>query len=85
LSEIQINHYWSNGYNRYKVDIQDLKKIADKNNWINETDEFEVVPEVFIEEDETNELKNQIKSLKQQILDLQSQIEEKNLELEILK
>lgn len=41
LKEIQINFYKSNSVNKYKVSFDDLKKIADKNNWINEFDEFD--------------------------------------------
>ena len=90
LSEIQINFYKSNGYNTYKIDLIDLKKIADKNNWINECDEFEVIPKEFLElenvqDDKNNDLENQIKDLKKHIQELKLQIEEKDLEIEILK
>jgi len=40
LSEIQINFYKTNGYNKYKVSLDILKQIAKNNNWINEADEF---------------------------------------------
>lgn len=51
LSEIQINHYDSGGYKKYKVSLDYLKKIAEKNNWINELDEYksEIVTEEKIE------------------------------------
>lgn len=44
LSEIQINFYKSNGFNKYKISLEHLKSIANKNNWINESDEFEEQP-----------------------------------------
>ncbi len=41
LSEIQINFYKSNGYNTYKVSLETLNQIANKNHWINDIDEYE--------------------------------------------
>ena len=43
LSEIQINHYDSCGNKKYKVSLETLKTIADKNKWITDLDEYEVV------------------------------------------
>lgn len=40
LSEIQVNHYKSNGYLSYNVKVDVLKSIADKQHWINELDEY---------------------------------------------
>ena len=40
LSDIQINFYKTNGYNKYKVSLDILKQIAKNNNWINVADEF---------------------------------------------
>ena len=40
LSEIQINHFDSCGNKKYKVSLDTLKEIADKNNWITELDEY---------------------------------------------
>ena len=45
LSEIQINHYDSCGNKKYKVSLETLNTIAQKNNWINELDEYNVVEE----------------------------------------
>ena len=43
LSEIQINHFDSCGNKKYKVSLDTLKEIADKNNWITELDEYNPV------------------------------------------
>ena len=43
LSEIQINHYDSCGNKKYKVSLDTLKTIADKNKWITDLDEYDVV------------------------------------------
>ena len=43
LSEIQINHYDSCGNKKYKVSLETLKTIADKNKWVNDIDEYDVV------------------------------------------
>ena len=41
LKTININHYKSNGINKYKITSIDLLVIANKLNWIHELDEFE--------------------------------------------
>ena len=43
MSEIQINHYDSCGNKKYKVSLETLKTIADKNKWITDLDEYDVV------------------------------------------
>jgi hypothetical protein len=79
LSEIQINHYDSCGNKKYKVSLDTLKTIAQKNSWINELDEYDVV-------DEQLEIKNPldgddenlklIEKLKQQLEEAQTKIKE---------
>ena len=89
LSEIQINHYKSNGYNTYKISLEELKKIADKNNWINECDEFKSNeteienPIDFGVKDEKAELKKQIEELQKQLNKLKTENEDLKLELEL--
>jgi hypothetical protein len=41
LKTININHYKSNGINKYKISSIDLLVIANKLNWIHELDEFD--------------------------------------------
>ena len=41
LKTININHYKSNGVNKYKITSIDLLVIANKLNWIHELDEFD--------------------------------------------
>jgi hypothetical protein len=43
LSEIQINHYDSCGNKKYKVSLETLNTIAEKNKWITDLDEYDVV------------------------------------------
>jgi hypothetical protein len=78
LSEVQINFYKSNGYNKYKITLEQLKTIADKNNWINEFDEFEegetkINPIDYGIETEENKYIDKIKQLEEQIKLLQEE------------
>jgi hypothetical protein len=41
LSELQINHYQSGGFLKYKVSLEQLKELAVKHKWLNELDEYQ--------------------------------------------
>lgn len=41
LSELQINHYQSGGFLKYKVSLEQLKELAKKHKWLNEYDEYQ--------------------------------------------
>ena len=78
LSEIQINYYKSNGYNKYKISLEQLKLIADNNNWITEIDEYaEEDSHNSIIEDENNEietLRTENENLKKQLKDMEEKL-----------
>ena len=71
LSEIQISFFKTGGYNMYKVPLETLQKIASKDNWINEIDEYETAEESnqkispidYGLKDDNNDLLERIKAL----------------------
>lgn len=94
LSEIQINYYKSNGYNKYKISLEQLKLIADNNNWITEIDEYaEEESTHIIDDDEKNEidtlrteneiLKQQLKEMEEKIKSMSSSKPKKNKKQEL--
>ena len=54
LKTININHYKSNGVNKYKISSIDLLVIANKLNWIHELDEFDDIKAINEFNDETD-------------------------------
>ena len=75
LSEIQITHYKTKGYNSYKISLDTLNKIAEKNHWINELDEYENHNnENIIIDDEKEELKKENEELKLKIQELENKL-----------
>jgi hypothetical protein len=50
LSEIQINYFDSGGYKKYKVSLETLKEISNKNSWITDLDEYNIDEKQEIEE-----------------------------------
>ena len=78
LSEIQINYYKSNGYNKYKISLEQLKLIADNNNWITEIDEYAEEESTHIinddEKDEIDSLRTENEILKQQLKEMEEKI-----------
>ena len=94
LSEIQINYYKSNGYNKYKISLEQLKLIADNNNWITEIDEYAEEESIhIIDDDEKNGidtlrteneiLKQQLKEMEEKIKSLSSSKPKKNKKQEL--
>jgi hypothetical protein len=71
LSEIQINFYKTNGFNMYKVDLDKLKLISSKKNWINQYDEYEK------DDEDTDEDDKDYFKLYQQLLKENSELKKK--------
>jgi hypothetical protein len=57
LSEIQINYFDSGGYKKYKVSLETLKEISNKNSWITDIDEYNIDEKQEIEEIEEKVVK----------------------------
>ncbi len=85
LREINIDYYKTNGFNRYKVSLEIIKKISNKKEWIHKLDD-----DISLET--RNEIKNnklfnteENENLKTQIEELQKQLKISNEENEKLK
>ena len=65
LSTLNINHYKSNGQNKYKITCADLLAIANKKHWIHKLDEFKFDPDVDEELDYKTLYENAQKEIEQ--------------------
>lgn len=81
LSDIGINYYKSNSRNKYKVSHDKLLKIAKKNNWLHELDEFvkddgfEFIDNEPLNSITLHEHEKQINSYEERIKELEQEIE----------
>jgi hypothetical protein len=76
MKDIGFKYYKSNGKNKYKVSIEQLKEVANKEHWIHELDCDEDVEDEVEEtnyEDKYNELKAKYEELEKQFKLLQQQ------------
>jgi hypothetical protein len=77
LSEVQINYYKTNGYNTYKVKLDVLKTLSQKNNWINDIDEVDTDEDIISSPELDGKTKREVE-LEKQIEELKKQIEDLN-------
>ena len=73
LSEINLNYYKTSGTHYFKISLEELKQIADKNKWIHELDEEQTEEE---EENQPQITEEYVQSLLQKIKDLENKITE---------
>ena len=71
LEDINIKSFKTDGVEKYKITLEELNKIANKNNWLHDSDdrltELTLQQQLKNKEDELFELQEQINKLKKQI------------------